>query len=186
MTNNRLPLLRDWPRGALAAMLAECYAPLLRDVPEEISLQLRESWLEYDRAVHQAPSTVGACGFMTIVDDEAVGFASWDPRGWPEVGRVGHNCVRPLYQGRGYGRRQIAEILERFRARGFAKAEVRTDEHPFFEPARRAYASCGFHVAGHAAGLLMPNYRMIIYEAALGRCVYARVAERGRSDDETT
>ncbi len=165
--NSSLPLLRECAPGALAAMLAECYAPLLADVPEEMSLQLRSNWLGFDRAVHESPATVGACGFVTIVEDEPVGFASWDPRGWPEVGRVGHNCVRPQYQGRGHGRRQIVQVLERFRAQGFARVEARTDEHPFFAPARRMYEGCGFRIAGHTAGLLMPGYRMIVYEATL-------------------
>jgi GNAT superfamily N-acetyltransferase len=154
--------------GALAEMLLQRYASLLRQVSPETAVELRRSWQEFDRAVHEASETVGRCGFLSFVDSELVGFGSWDPRAWPEVGRVGHNCVRPDWQRRGYGENQIQEILARFRVRGFTTAEARTGEQDFFAPARRMYERCGFKPAGRVAGILGSEYGTVIYRVDLG------------------
>jgi GNAT superfamily N-acetyltransferase len=169
-------LLSECAEGSLADILVECYRPLLSTVPAETARKLCQSWQEYDRSVHEERDTVGRCGFMTITENHLVGFASWDPRNWPDVGRIGHHCVRPQYQGRGYGRRQVAEILERLRTLGFAKVQARTDEHPFFEPARRVYVKCGFVVVERKTGMLTPDYRMIVYEIAFRENALRRTA----------
>lgn len=178
------------PQGELAEMLLQSYAPLLRELPVKGGLELRRGWQEFDREVHRAPETVGRCGFLTLLNGEPIGFGSWDPRGWPESGRVGHNCVRPEYQRRGFGRRQLEEILGRFRARGFATAEARTGERDFFEPARRMYERCGFEVVGRTAGALGPEYGTLIYRVSLKVPPHggldptvARIVERAPADD---
>ena len=155
------------PQGTLAEILLQSYAPLLKEVSPETEAELRRSWQEFDRVAYEAVETVGRCGFLTFVDGELVGFGSWDPRAWPEMGRVGHNCVRPNWQRRGYGLSQMQEILGRFRVRGFATAEARTGEQDFFEPARRMYARCGFTPVGRTAGILGPAYGTLIYRAEL-------------------
>jgi GNAT superfamily N-acetyltransferase len=154
------------PRGTLAEMLIQSYAPLLREVSSQTETELRCSWQEFDREVHEAAETVGRCGFLTLADGELVGFGSWDPRGWPELGRVGHNCVQPAFQRRGYGQRQVEEIVERFRVQGFATAEARTGGQDFFEPARRTYVRCGFKIVGRTTGILGP---VLIYRLELKR-----------------
>ncbi len=159
--------LRECPGGLIAGMLVESYAALLRELEEPEAVKLRSSWLEYDAAIRRDRDTVGACGFVTRVEGDVVGFGSWDPRGWPEVGRVGHNCVRPAYRGRGYGSRQIEEILRHFRAKGFVRAQARTGEHPFFEPARRMYLKCGFHEVGRRGEVLLSGYGTLMYEILL-------------------
>jgi GNAT superfamily N-acetyltransferase len=159
--------LETCSQGKLAEMLLQSYAPLLSQLPMESGLKLRRGWDEFDCEVHGAPDTVGRCGFLTVVDGEPIGFGSWDPRGWPESGRVGHNCVRPEYQRRGFGQRQVAEILERLRARGFATAEARTGEQAFFEPARRMYERCGFKAVGRTTSMLGPEYGTLIYRVSL-------------------
>ena len=155
------------PRGALADVLLQAYAPLLKEVSPQAAVELRQSWQEFDREVHEAAETVGRCGFLTVVGGELIGFGSWDPRGGPKMGRVGHNCVRPEWQRRGYGRCQVEEILAWFRTRGFSAAEARTGEQDFFEPARRMYLRCGFKLVGRAAGILGPEYGTLIYRAEL-------------------
>ena len=155
------------PRGLVAGMLVESYRPFLDVLPPPTALELRRQWDAFDREVHEAPDTVGRCGFITLASGRPVGFGSWDPRGWPDVARVGHNCVRPPFQRQGFGGRQIEEMLAQFRARGFAKAEARTGEQPFFEPARRMYARCGFHRLRRVAGALDPMYGTLIYELVL-------------------
>lgn len=154
-------------QGLIAELLWESYGALLKELPPEKVEELRRDWEEYDAAVYREPDTVGACGFFTLLEGEVVGFGSWDPRDWPEVGEVGHNCILPRYQGRGYGRRQIEEILRRFRNRGFRRARVRTDEHPFFVPARRIYEGCGFREISRQPGTLVEGYDTVVYERQL-------------------
>jgi GNAT superfamily N-acetyltransferase len=141
---------------------------LLRQIGEPEASALRKNWADFDAEVHQSPETVGACGFVTYLDADVVGFASWDPRGWP-VARVGHNCVRPAHQGRGYGSQQIEEVVRRLRERGFARVWARTSEHPFFAPARHMYARCGFCLAEQERGAPTLGYETVVYEAVLER-----------------
>jgi len=154
-------------QGLIADLLRESYGALLRELPPERVEELRWDWEEYDAEVYREPGTVGACGFFTVLKGQVIGFGSWDPRDWPEVGEVGHNCILPGYQGRGYGRRQIEEILRQFRNRGFQRARVRTDEHPFFGPARRIYGACGFREIGRQPGTLVEGCDSVVYERQL-------------------
>jgi len=145
-------------------MLRESYAPLLATLPAGVGENLCCEWDEYDESAFREPDTVGASGFLTLLRGEPIGFGSWDPRDWPDVGRVGHNCIVPAHQRRGYGQLQLREILRRLWARGFRRIEVRTDEHPFFEPARPMYVACGFRLLGYEPGTLSVNHRMLVYE----------------------
>jgi GNAT superfamily N-acetyltransferase len=151
----------------LADLLAVCYAPLLEQLPVAKVHELRRDWADYDKDVHTEPDTVGDSGFSTCREGRVIGFASWDPREWPDVGRVGHNCIIPEVQGRGYGRRQVEEVLSLFRRRGFRRAVVRTDEHPFFEPARRMYERCGFRLIDREPGVLVAGCEMLVYKYEL-------------------
>ena len=111
--------------------------------------------------------TVGEAGFFTALGGQVIGFAPWNPRGWPSLGIIGHNCIVPLYQGRGYGRRQIEEVMSLFSQKGFRRVQMRTDEHPFFEPARRMYQRCGFALVAREPGVLLAGLEMLVYEASL-------------------
>ncbi len=108
-----------------------------------------------DAAVAAAAAAAGVTRWR------AIGLGTWDPRQGPAVGIVGHNCVIPDYQGQGIGRRQVQEILRRFRQRGFARAAVTTSEHPFFVPAQRMYAACGFTLVGRRSGGPDPRYGVL-------------------------
>jgi len=155
---------QDFKRGLVAEILQESYAALLSQLPAEKADELRRDWNAYDEGVHDEPNTVGASGFITQLRDATIGFGSWDPRGWPSIGRVGHNCILPAFRDCGYGRRQIEHVLDLFRGRNFERAQVRTDEHPFFEPARRMYERCGFRLARREPGTLSPNLQILVYE----------------------
>jgi GNAT superfamily N-acetyltransferase len=128
--------------GLVLSLLSRSYAPYLALDPQAARTWPAD-WATYDREVFQHPDTVGACGFVTCIDGEPIGFASWDPRGRP-IGVIGHNCVLPAFQGRGCGTAQIRRVLDILRARGFLAARVTTGDHPFFVPAQRMYAACGF------------------------------------------
>ncbi len=155
--------------GLICHMLAVSYESLLSGLRADKVTELLAEWRAYDTAVFEEPDTVGQSGFVTLVKRDVIGFASWNPTSWPSVGIVGHNCVLPEYQGKGYGRLQIGEILRRFTEAGFAKARVLTDEHPFFAAARRMYERCGFEEVCRYPSELSDEYLMIEYERPLAR-----------------
>jgi GNAT superfamily N-acetyltransferase len=153
------PAVRYKP-GTVYSVLTSCYAGLLDSAFEH---RLRE----FDREVFENPDTIGACTLITSVDGNIVGLVSYDPRQGPRVGIIGHNGVLPPYQGRGYGTLQIIEVLRIFRTRRFERAQVSTSEHPFFEPARRMYESCGFRESGRTEPSDRSPYQIIHYEMPL-------------------
>jgi RimJ/RimL family protein N-acetyltransferase len=132
--------------GTILSLLSRSYAAYLALDPQAARTWPAD-WATYDRQIYEHPDTVGASGFVTCLNDEPIGFASWDPRGRPAA-LIGHNCVLPAYQGRGYGTAQIRRALDSLRARGFAQVCVTTGDHPFFRPAQRIYAACGFQEIG--------------------------------------
>lgn len=136
--------------GTVLSLLSGSYAAYLALDPPAAQTW-PPHWATYDREVYLCPTTVGACGFVTCIDGEAIGFASWDPRRRPS-GVIGHNCVLPDFRGRGYGRAQIRRVLELLQTRGFQRAHVTTGDHPFFRPAQRMYEACGFSEVARGRG----------------------------------
>ncbi|HIJ73709.1 MAG TPA: GNAT family N-acetyltransferase [Candidatus Hydrogenedentes bacterium] len=126
--------------GTVFSLLKQAWAPLWNSVLEE---KIRQ----FDREVTEHAATVGACTFITCLDEKPVGMASYDPRQKPEIGIIGWNCVVPRHQRRGIGKRQIQEIIRIFRENGIRKACVTTTDEDFFVPAQRTYESCGFAAA---------------------------------------
>jgi len=151
--------------GTVAGMLRRSYAELLATDP--IWQSERANWEQYDKNIFDNPETVGFSIFLTRVDGDIVGFASWDPRQSPEYGIIGHNCVLPEFRGRGLGKIQIAEVLRRLQVLGIRNARVSTNEHPFFLPAQRMYAACGFREVRRQTWVRNPNTTMIEYELVL-------------------
>lgn len=152
--------------GLIVTLLRRSYAAFFAELPDCYDEWLPD-WLAYDAAIFAQPETVGACGFVSCVDDQPVGFASWNPREFPAVGIIGHNCVVPEQQGQGIGGQQIAEILRRFRASEVCIARVTTGAHPFFVPAQRMYVASGFcEVRRRMVDAPVP-YEVIDYELVL-------------------
>jgi GNAT superfamily N-acetyltransferase len=152
--------------GALAGMIKKSYAALVEECPEHWEAE-NENWEDFDREVFTYPETVGECAFISLLDGEPVGLASYDPRQAPRYGIVGQNCVLPEFRGRGVGKRQIAEILRRFRESGMRAASVTTSAHPFFLPALKMYESLGFDAIRRFAGGPDPRYDLIELEKNL-------------------
>jgi GNAT superfamily N-acetyltransferase len=150
----------DYEPGAIYAILAECYADLM-------DAAFRDRLKQFDHRVFASPDTVGACAIISSIGDETAGFFSHGPPQEPEVGVIGHNGVRPVFQNRGYGTQQIQEILRRFASRGFARARVSTSEHPFFAPARRMYEKCGFRLTHRTFDTGWGPYDVLHYERLL-------------------
>jgi GNAT superfamily N-acetyltransferase len=152
--------------GLLSDLIHESYAGLVGQCPEYWE-QEREKWHDFDRQSFAHPDTIGKCVFVSCLDDRPIGLASYDPRHEPEYGLIGQNCVLPEYRGRGFGKRQIREILRRFRERKARAVRVTTSEHPFFIPAIRMYQSLGLKETRRFAGGPDPRYRIIELEKKL-------------------
>ena len=152
--------------GTIAAILKTCYADLVASDPD-LWRNETEGWERFDTDAYEDPATIGDCSFLSWIDDNLIGFASYDPRQWPAIGIIGHNGILPEYQGRGLGKQQIEEILRRFRKMGFKRAKVSTLDHVFFIPAQAMYLSCGFCETRRFPWKGSPKYRLIEYEQDL-------------------
>jgi GNAT superfamily N-acetyltransferase len=152
--------------GALADIIGKSYAELVEKWPDSWKNE-SQKWTDFDRQAFASPDTVGRCVFVSCLDDQPVGLASYGPRQGPEVGLVGQNCVLPEFRGRGFGRLQILEILRRFGESGTKAARVITSGHPFFVPATRMYQSLGFKETRHLDGGPDPQYQVIELEMDL-------------------
>ena len=149
-----------YERGLIDRLLTTCYAGILDE-------RLIEQFQRFDREVFENPDMVGACTFVTTLDSDVIGMASYDPRQAPERGIVGHNCILPEHQRKGYGKQQIAELIRRLRLRDIRRAVVSTSEHPFFEPAQKMYLSCGFTESQRKRENPQDRYQIIYYEMEL-------------------
>lgn len=156
----------DHKPGIIASLLTQSYAELLSSGQEFWQLE-KEKWIEFDGEVFANPDTIGRCVFLTHLDVEIIGFSSFDPRGGPAVGLIGHNCILPRFRWRGYGKVQIEETLRRMKARSITKAVATTSEHPFFIPAQRMYRACGFRQTGKYPGNSQLGFRIIEYQLDL-------------------
>jgi len=94
---------RGQERGLIASLLKQSYAVLLEAEPAVWGPEALK-WERFDADVFSHPETIGAAVFLTKVGDTIIGFASYDPREKPELGFIGHNCVRPEFRNRGVGR----------------------------------------------------------------------------------
>jgi len=127
-------------RGSLRAMLREAYGA----VDKRFLALEDENWREFDDFFFDHPAIADRCGFVTMEGDAPVGFVSWDPRGLPASVQVGHNCILPAYRGRGYGKWQMVEAVERITRLHPKEIIVSTGLTPAFLPARRMYEAAGF------------------------------------------
>lgn len=158
----------DEEQGTIAALLCRCYADLLVSDPLHWKPE-QGTWEQYDHAVYSHPETVGACIFLSRINGMIVGFGSWDSRQKPRYGIVGHNGILPEFRGKGYGKRQLREILRRFRKMGIQTAGVTTLDHPFFIPAQRMYTACGFVEMRRMPWDRNPELKRIEYEKEIGQ-----------------
>lgn len=152
--------------GTVAAILKICYADMISSDPSLWGDEA-EGWERFDADIYEDLDGIGDCTFLSWHGDDLIGFASYDPRQWPARGIIGHNAVLPEFQGQGFGRQQIEEILRRFRDRGFKRAKVSTLDHPFFAPARSMYLASGFSETRRIPWEGSPEFRLIEFELDL-------------------
>ena len=127
----------DHHPGIIFSLLRQSYAAIWNE-------QMEANYRKTDLDTFDNPDIIGACTFITCLNDHPIGFACYDPRQGPDLAIIGHNCIIPRCQRSGFGSRQIAEILRRLRERGFHRVTVTTSDHPFFAPAQKLYVACGF------------------------------------------
>ena len=128
--------------GIIFSLLYQSYKAYFQYDPDCES-GWKQAWEEYDKSVFGNPETVGACGFISSVGAQVIGFASWDPRQYP-CGIIGHNCILPEFRGNGFGRQQVKEVLRILKSKMFSEIIVTTGGHDFFKPAQKMYKACGF------------------------------------------
>lgn len=158
------PITR-FSRGTLLGIISSAYAPLM-DTDSSWKSE-KEKFQDFDDRAYDRIETIGSCVFVTCLNGMPLGVASFNPRGGPAHGVIGQNAVVPKYQGQGYGRRQIEEVLDRFKRRRIQKVLVVTNCHPFFFPATKMYESLGFKEVRRFAGGPDPKYELIELEKDL-------------------
>lgn len=129
--------ISEFPRGLLYRQLADAYS-----FNPECRTHWDADWQEYDEFILSDGRIADTCGFVTVLDGEAIGHITWDPRNQPASVTIGHNCILTAHKGHGYGRMQLAEAIRRIREYGVGKIIVTTNE--IMLPAQRNYESVGF------------------------------------------
>ena len=86
--------ITDAPRGTLRALLRDAYA-----FHPECERLWGAQWREFDDFFYDRPRIADTCGFLTVLDGEPIGFASWDPRPLPAYAEMGHNCIAAARRG---------------------------------------------------------------------------------------
>ena len=129
--------ITDFPRGTLAAMLADAYA-----FDPRWAAGQQEEWRKFDDFFFDTPAIAVKYGFVTTVDGEPVGFISWDPRHRPEYEEIGYNCILERYKRSGYGTLQLREAVRRILLDRPQRIIVTTNAS--LVPARKMYERIGF------------------------------------------
>ena len=127
----------DFPRGTMYDILCDAYSY------DDRNKGIWDSnWKESDDFFYENPEIADKYGLITCLDGEPIGFVTWDPRNRPDHVEIGHNGIREKYKGKGYGRRQLEEALNRIKQYpGLKKIIVCTNENLI---APKNYESVGF------------------------------------------
>lgn len=129
----------DFHRGILYELLKDAYS---FDCRYEQSCN--SDWYAFDSFFFDNMQIADKYGFITSVNDEPVGFISWDPRKMPEYAEIGFNCIASKHKGNGYGKLQLQEAVNRIVQKDVRKIIVTTNDDLI--PAQHMYESVGFTV----------------------------------------
>ena len=130
--------ISEFPKGTLYNQLVDAYS-------FNVNCQKAwdQMWQEYDNFFYSnLESIADKYGFITVVDGIAVGHISWDPRNKHNEVTIGHNCILSSFKGRGYGKLQLEEAINRIKEYDVKKIVVTTNE--ILLPAQKNYESVGF------------------------------------------
>lgn len=137
--NIKFKKVSDFNRGILFQLLKDAYS---FDCRYEKSC--KSDWQDFDDFFFDNLQIGDKYGFITTIDDEAIGFVSWDPRNMPEYAEIGYNCIASKHKGKGYGKIQLKEAVDRITQNEVRKIIVTTNDDLI--PAQRMYESVGFTV----------------------------------------
>ncbi|MCH5151253.1 MAG: GNAT family N-acetyltransferase [Clostridiales bacterium] len=143
--------ITECPRGTLAALLQDAYS-----FEPRFAAFWQGQWREFDDFFYDNPHIAEFSGFMTLLNDEPIGFVSWNPSHLPEYTEVGHNCIATKYKGNGYGKAQMQEAVRRIKEQGARKIIVWTNERLI--SAQRTYESAGFQFVKKSEETICPEY----------------------------
>ena len=135
--------ITSYSRGTLARLLRDAYS-----FDPRWNAHYGNSFDEFDRFFYDNPNIADNCGFITLCEGEPIGHISWDPRGTPEVVRLGHNCIATRYKRRGYGRAQLLEALrlitERCHPKQNSRHHLRESDRGKAQLRRRRFYTVGY------------------------------------------
>ncbi|MBL4938573.1 GNAT family N-acetyltransferase [Clostridium sp. YIM B02515] len=131
--------VRDFNRGILFELLKDAYSFDCRYEQRWYS-----NWRDCDNFFFDNLHIADKCGFITTLNDEAIGFVVWDPRNIPEYAEIGHNCIASKYKSNGYGKIQLQEAVNRIIQNDVKKIVVTTNDDLI--SAQRMYESIGFKI----------------------------------------
>lgn len=130
-----------FPRGLIFDLLQDAYS-----FDPHYAQYWQANWRDTDDFLFSNPSIAEKYSFVTALHGEPIGFIVWDPRNLPSYAVIGHNCIRALHKGNGYGKRQLQEAIRRIGTAGAGKAIVTTNEG--LVSAQKNYERCGFRLVG--------------------------------------
>lgn len=140
----RFRKVSDFPRGTIYSLLSQAYS-----FDEKYEKACREKWRRDDDFFFDNPQIADRYAFITALDDEAIGFAAYDPRNMPESAIIGDNCIIPEHKGKGYGTLQLKELIRRITRNDVKRIYVSTNSDLI--PAQRMYERAGFVKLDNAA-----------------------------------
>ena len=129
----------DFQPGTLATLLKDAYS---FDSRYEQCWGL--DWVAFDHFFYNNPLIADRYGIITTFEDQPIGFVSWDPRLMPAYAVIGHNCIATAYKGKGYGKMQLQEAVNRILQHHVHNIIVTTNGQ--LVAAQRMYESVGFQV----------------------------------------
>ncbi|MDP4203862.1 MAG: GNAT family N-acetyltransferase [Bacteroidota bacterium] len=129
----------EFKRGILFELLKDAYSFDCR-----YEHRWSVDWQAFDNFFFDNLNIADKYGFVTTLHDEAIGFVSWDPRNMPEYVEIGYNCIASKYKGKGYGKLQLQEAVNRIIQSDLKKIIVTTNEK--LVAAQRMYENVGFVV----------------------------------------
>lgn len=127
----------DFKRGLIKELLLDAYS-----FDNRYETFCSSDWQDFDDFLFDNLQIADKCGFITTLNDKAIGFVTWDPRNMPEYVEIGHNCIATEYKGNGYGKMQLQEAVNRILQNDVRKIIVSTDYQQI--PAQKMYESVGF------------------------------------------
>jgi GNAT superfamily N-acetyltransferase len=135
-------IIDNFRSGLIKKLLKTSYRRLIDYFPNE-KQRFYYQWEKEDNEAFNNPDVIGKHILFTCINNNPIGFFSWDDRQYP-IGLVGQNCILPIYQRQGYGRKQIELVIKIFQDKKFKQISVITGDHDFFISAQKMYISCGF------------------------------------------